>query len=395
MSRKLKRVPMDFSWPKDKVWKGYINPYAKLMKDCPGCSFDKHGPRGYSPEGFRYHQEWYGYVEFDPVAYGAKPIPITHPRIREHATRSVNRDPDFFMSGAEKRRERENLQKAGVDLIELMMTDEELKAKLNAPAGDVEELQQPGLVKLDNHRGPAIEREIERLHRVCIQNHWMHHLIQADVDALVKEGRLMDFTRRPRNQEQVEKLKAQEAAGGSGYWLDEPNGYHPTADEINDWALFGMGHDSINSWVCMKARAEREGVELTCKTCGGQGYYWPNVEYDDLPRLTEGLLKPAQILELKPVGKLVPSDVVAKLYEEWEDYEPPEGPGFQLWENCSEGSPVSPVFATIEELCEHCETYQTTFGSFKATKEEWRKMLDENYVYAETTMPNGDRAIFI
>lgn len=37
-------------------------------------------------------------------------------------------------------------------------------------------------------------------------------------------------------------------------------------------------------------------------------------------------------------------------YEAWEPTEPPEGEGYQVWENVSEGSPISPVFATPEEL---------------------------------------------
>jgi hypothetical protein len=36
--------------------------------------------------------------------------------------------------------------------------------------------------------------------------------------------------------------------------------------------------------------------------------------------------------------------------EAWEPTDPPEGEGWQLWETVSEGSPVSPVFATAEDL---------------------------------------------
>lgn len=61
--------------------------------------------------------------------------------------------------------------------------------------------------------------------------------------------------------------------------------------------------------------------------------------------------------------------------------EPPEGDGYQLWETTSEGSPVSPVFTTLDELCDWCEDNATTFGSYKATKDEWKRMLDNNFVY--------------
>jgi hypothetical protein len=69
--------------------------------------------------------------------------------------------------------------------------------------------------------------------------------------------------------------------------------------------------------------------------------------------------------------------------EAWEPTEPPIGEGFQLWETTSEGSPASPVFATIEALCDWCADNATTFGSFKASAERWREMLDANFVRHE------------
>lgn len=60
---------------------------------------------------------------------------------------------------------------------------------------------------------------------------------------------------------------------------------------------------------------------------------------------------------------------------------PPSGDGYQLWETTSEGSPISPVFETLDDLCEWCENNATTFADFKATKDEWQKMLDENFVF--------------
>jgi hypothetical protein len=62
---------------------------------------------------------------------------------------------------------------------------------------------------------------------------------------------------------------------------------------------------------------------------------------------------------------------------------PPKGDGYQLWETTSAGSPVSPVFETLDELCEWCETYATTFADFTATKEEWEQMLRDDFVYAK------------
>ena len=70
-------------------------------------------------------------------------------------------------------------------------------------------------------------------------------------------------------------------------------------------------------------------------------------------------------------------------------YDPPKGKGYQLWENVTEGSPCSPVFRTLDELCEWAEKNATTFANFKATKEEWKKMLKEDDVHAEMVWPNG------
>ena len=61
--------------------------------------------------------------------------------------------------------------------------------------------------------------------------------------------------------------------------------------------------------------------------------------------------------------------------------EVPEGEGYQLWETTSEGSPVSPVFETLDALCEWCEDNATTYGSSKASKEQWKQMLTDGFVY--------------
>lgn len=53
----------------------------------------------------------------------------------------------------------------------------------------------------------------------------------------------------------------------------------------------------------------------------------------------------------------------------------PEGEGYQLWEVTSEGSPVSPVFTTDEDLARWCEGNATVFGSLRATAGEWLRMF--------------------
>lgn len=293
MGRKLRRVPLDFDWPIDETWAGYLNPFRECQEKCAACDGS-----GYSPDAKRFKDQWYGHAAFDPAAYGATPLTIDHPEVRAFAARNVDRSPDYY---------------------------------------DVEIIG----------RELAIEREAYRLFRHW-KDQWCHHLIQADVDALVADERLWDFTRTPRTEEQREIVRAKIAAGKNS-WLPESNGYTPTADEVNAWSLAGMGHDSINSWVCIKARCEREGVPQHCEACGGSGESWP-------------------------------SNAHRELAERYVEIEPPTGDGYQLWETTSEGSPTSPVFATLDELCEWAAGNATTFGSFTASKEDWMRMLGEDFV---------------
>lgn len=152
----------------------------------------------------------------------------------------------------------------------------------------------------------ALQREAERIIQLW-NGSWSHHLNQADVEALVAAERLWDLTR--------------DFVPGTG-WVKREIPTVPTAAEVNRWSLFGFGHDGINSGVCIQARAEREGVPLLCSTCGGTA----SMES-----------YPGQAAEA----------------EAWEPTDPPEGEGWQLWEGVSEGSPVTPVFATAEELARY------------------------------------------
>lgn len=174
-----------------------------------------------------------------------------------------------------------------------------------------------------------IVREARRL-ATLFNGQWCHHLSQDDVDALVAAGRLTDLTHTWRQ--------------GEGWQPKDPP-VAPTAAEVNEWSIRGgFGHDSINAWVVLKARCEREGVSESCATCDGHGS-----------------------LEAYP-GQRAEA-------ETWEPVQPPKGDGWQLWETVSEGSPVSPVFPTAEALADWCADNATTFADMKASRETWLKMF--------------------
>jgi hypothetical protein len=157
-----------------------------------------------------------------------------------------------------------------------------------------------------------VDLEAQRLAEYY-NDQWCHHLSQEDVEALVAARRLPEFTHRPLNEEQAAAM-----APGS-YWTKEPNGYHPSAEEVNKWSIGSVGHDAINRSVCIEARCEREGVAYCCAECNGSGDQWESEE-----------------------------DRLAA--EAWEREEPPTGEGYQVWETVSDGSPVSPVFGEPEAL---------------------------------------------
>jgi hypothetical protein len=152
-------------------------------------------------------------------------------------------------------------------------------------------------------------------------------LDEQDVAALLKAGRLMDFTRYPRTEEQKAEYKRIEAVNDAnranpveGYKYEcFSNGYIPTPQEVNDWSIGGFGHDSINCWVCVKAKAKRLRYPTSCAVCKGEGSVWDSPENKHRA-------------------------------EHWKQREPPTGDGYQMWETVSEGSPISPVFATAEAL---------------------------------------------
>jgi len=135
MGRELRRVPLDFDHPMNKVWPGFINTLTEAAVTCPHCSGS-----GYSPEAQAMHDRWYGYAPFKPGDRGSVPLTADSPPVRAFAERNVSRSPEYYGT---------------------------------SPS--------------------AVRHEAQRLADMW-NAQWSHHLNQDDVDALVAAGRLMDFT---------------------------------------------------------------------------------------------------------------------------------------------------------------------------------------------------------
>jgi hypothetical protein len=270
VGRQLRRVPLDFDWPLNEVWRGFVNPHCADAADCAAC-----GGMGYSPDARRLTDEWYGNAPFDPRSRGSEPFLPTNDAVLRIARRNVERSPWYYGSG-----------------------------------------------------GCSIAREAARL---CdhFNAAWCHHLGADDVAALIAAGRLLDLTH---------------DWTPEGGWREKIPPVAPTPRQVNEWSLLGMGHDSINQWTCVRAACGRLGVPSTCAACDGEGTMWPSPE-------------------------------TRRRCEEWRPTEPLEGPGYQVWETVSEGSPISPVFSTARDLAHHMAT--TRYGADRGTSyEDWVSFIE-------------------
>lgn len=270
MGRELKRVPLDFAWPMDKPWSGFLNPHYAKSHNCIPCAGS-----GSSPGALLLKAQWYGNAPFSPEDRGSTPFLPTHPAVRAVAERNVAHAPEYYGSGE-----------------------------------------------------AAIQREARRL-ADHFNRSWSHHLNADDVAALLEGGRLMDLT--------------YEWTKENGRQPKEP-AHVPTPEEVNVWSLSGFGHDSINQWIVVGAECKRLGIDSECPHCNGNGTVWDS-----------------------------PEDEQAA--EAWTRSEPPTGDGYQIWETVSEGSPISPVFATPEELARHMAGKKGG-GDKGSSYETWLKFIN-------------------
>lgn len=172
---------------------------------------------------------------------------------------------------------------------------------------------------------------------------WCDDITQDEVDQLIKENRLWDFWR--------------EFVPGEG-WRDKDPKPEVTAAQVNAWNKRGgiMGHDAINRMICVERRARRLGVYGHCPECRGTGDLWD------------------------------PPEAEAQA-ENWEPTEPPEGEGWQLWETVSEGSPITPVYSTDENLIDHmCQPNDRSRGPWD---KGWPRNVAEEFVKKHGWAPSG------
>lgn len=229
MGRELMRVPLNFYWPLNKPWKGYLPPaHREQPRQCQACKGS-----GHTALYQHLHDQWYGHAFFQPSMTGSVPFGYQHPMIQFLSKWQTERSPDHYGTGQ-----------------------------------------------------AAIDANAMRLAAI-FDSQWQHHLDADDVAVLLAEDRL---------------------PVGEGNAIPEP-----TPERVNEWSLDGFSHDAINAWLCIKAKLRRMGEgDGTCQDCRGCGYHYSSRH---------------------------------AMRREFTRKDPPKGPGYQVWETVSEGSPISPVFA--------------------------------------------------
>lgn len=170
----------------------------------------------------------------------------------------------------------------------------------------------PSIQARAKRRAPnAIEAQAQRL-AAQINRSLAHHLNQDDVNALLAGCRLREFRGR-----------------------EVP----PTAREVNELSLSTPLHDEVSKLLVIQSRCKRAGESELCDECLGEGSVLDSVD-------------------------------AKRLSEEWQPTDPPTGEGYQVWETVYEGTPISPVFATADELAAWMAANGT--GTDRGTtKQQW------------------------
>lgn len=157
---------------------------------------------------------------------------------------------------------------------------------------------------------------------------WCYNLTDVEVLALAKHGRLFNFIKGNFFFDEEKNKWAMWKNGEKVFLPEMPN--LPSAEEVNNIAKNGegLGHDAINRWVCIKARAEHLGFYGKCDHCEegviyeedkarlalqlwylhprkgcSRGVYIENINEDDVPNVIE-YLKEARVRNEQRFSKL-------------------------------------------------------------------------------------------
>lgn len=121
----------------------------------------------------------------------------------------------------------------------------------------------------------------------------------------------------------------------------------------------GYNFDACDMWLMVRTRAERLGVYGKCEHCNGSGSIWDSKAWEALA-------------------------------DAWKPIPVPEGEWWQVWETVSEGSPITPAFATADELVHHLVNKGTSWRRDGYTREQAEAFVKSGYVPSMVIKTNSD-----
>jgi hypothetical protein len=278
MSREVRRVPLGFQWPMNKVWKGYVTPRELRLPDCPACSGS-----GYTPAA-----SWVNTL-----------LSRLSMLCRDVAEQELGRAMHPWLAQDRYPPTRE--------VRRPVTENERLVARLNVAAAE--------------DRGVAASpRDYQRAEDESTE--------VAGYEVLRPTRDILELARALAGEERARYVGD---FGSTDTWHMAKNLYQ----------LLGLPED----WDY-------------CKECGGSG------------------------------SGGTPEQRAARDAWEWE--QPPSGEGWQYWETVSEGSPISPVFSSAEDLVVWLST-EYTYGSQNGplTRAQAEAVVDAGGTFASGVMANG------
>lgn len=144
-----------------------------------------------------------------------------------------------------------------------------------------------------------------------------------------------------------------------------------------------------NRWKAVVAKLGEDAA--VCPECKGNGKRFYRVALN----LLRGLGAAIPTDKIIEYGWVEDVPTIEAAFELWEETPPPTGEGWQLWENTSNGSPITPVFATRDELVTHCVDSTLLPAGGTATREEWEAMFDNDHFFSTTIMANGQKLVCV
>ncbi len=124
----------------------------------------------------------------------------------------------------------------------------------------------------------------------------------------------------------------------------------------------------LNPIPCRSCTDGKNSKDEYCTTCEGESEVWPQVQ----PASYEVDQLPSYYREGSPSA------------HEW---------GWQMWETTSEGSPISPVCDTPEELARWlADNGASSFADSTATYEQWLAMIGQGWAPSAILTQDGLRS---